>query len=204
MVLSAEQIAEAKRQLSEQINHLPVGQREEAQEQIDSMDAGAIEEMVRQQQARSGAGEIFRAIAEKQVPSVIVDETAEAIAVLSIRPVSRGHALVIPKKVVKNKGEMPKGILDFAAEVGEKVNRNLGAKKTDVKLEQTFGEFILEVVPDYGKGVKKENEAEQVDASELEKVKTEINVIKIEKKVEKIKKAKEPKMEILKLRRRIP
>ena len=170
------------------------------------MDAGAIEEMVRQQQARSGAGEIFRAIAEKQIPSVIVDETAEAIAVLSIRPVSKGHVLVIPKKVVKSKGNIPKGILDFAAEVGEKVNRNLGAKKTDVKIEQKFGEFVLEVVPDYGKGVKKESEAEQVDAAELEKVKTEINVVKIEKKVEKIKEPKKTrkKEEIVKLRMRIP
>ena len=107
---------------------------------------------------------------------------------------------------MKSKGNIPKGILDFAAEVGEKVNRNLGAKKTDVKIEQKFGEFVLEVVPDYGKGVKKESEAEQVDAAELEKVKTEINVVKIEKKVEKIKEPKKTrkKEEIVKLRMRIP
>lgn len=197
MTLSKKQIVEAKAQLSAQIQNLTPSQREEAQKQIDSLSDEAIEEMIAQQ---TGRKEIFRMIAEKKVDSVIVDENSDAIAVLSIRALSRGHCIVIPKEAVREKEKMPKKIIDFAVAVGKKIQDSLKPKKVDVKVEEKFGEIILEVVPDYG-----ENLAEkEISKSELEKVLKEINVIKIEKKVEKIKKKRVVREKVLKLKRRIP
>ena len=63
-----------------------------------------------------------------------------------------------------------------------------------------FGEIVLEVVPDYGEKLAEK----EVSKSELENVLKEINVIKIEKKVEKIRKKKSAPVKLLKLKRRIP
>ncbi len=197
MTLTNEQIAEAKKQLAAQIGHLPPEQKAEAQKQIDSLSNEAIEEMINQQ---TGKQEIFRAIASKKIDSVVVDENSDAIAVLSIRSLSKGHTLVIPKKVVKEKDKMGKKVVDFASKIGKKIQDNLKPKKVDVKVESKMGEVILEVVPDYG-GELKEKE---IGKEDLEKVLKEINVIKIEKKVEKIKKKKVVPVKPLKLKRRIP
>ncbi|MBS3088877.1 HIT domain-containing protein [Candidatus Pacearchaeota archaeon] len=197
MALTKKQIAEAKSQLSAQIQNLTPSQREEAQKQIDSLSDEAIEEMIAQQ---TGKQEIFRMIASKKVDSVIVDENSDAIAVLSIRALSKGHCLVIPKEVVREKDKMPKKIIDFAVAVGKKIQDSLKPKKLDVKKEEKFGEIVLEVVPDYGEKLAEK----EVSKSELENVLKEINVIKIEKKVEKIRKKKSAPVKLLKLKRRIP
>ena len=197
MTLSKEKIKTAKEQLSVQIQNLPFGQREEAQKQIDSLSDEAIEEMISQQ---TGKQEIFRMIASKQIDSVIVDENSEAIAVLSIRALSRGHTLVIPKEAVKSEEKMPKKIVDFAVAVGKKIQDNLKPKKVDVKKEQKLGEIVLEIIPDYGSKLAEK----EISKNELEEVLKEINVIKIEKTVEKIKKKKIVREKPLKLGRRIP
>ncbi len=197
MALTKKQIAEAKAQLSSQIQNLSPSQREEAQQQIDSLSDGAIEEMIAQQ---TGKQDIFRMIASKKVDSVIVEENSDAIAVLSIRALSRGHCLVIPKEAVRQKDKMPAKIVDFAVAVGKKIEGSLKPKKIDIKKEEKFGEVILEIVPDYGEKFAEK----EINKSELEKVLKEINVIKIEKKVEKIKKKKSAPAKLLKLKRRIP
>lgn len=194
MALTNEQVVEAKKQLSAQIQHLPAGQKEKAQKQIDDLSNEAIEEMIAQQAGKQG---IFRIIAGKKVESVVVDENSGAIAVLSIKSLSKGHTLVIPKKVVRDKSKMNKKIIDFAAGIGKKIQDSLNPKKVDVKVESKLGEVILEVVPDYGeKLVEKE-----VGKEDLENVLREINVIKVEKKIEKIKKKKVVQAKPLKLRR---
>ena len=50
MPLKSEEIKELKKQLSEQIKHLPHEQKLEAQKQIDSMSPEALETMLLQQQ----------------------------------------------------------------------------------------------------------------------------------------------------------
>jgi len=198
MTLTNEQIVEAKKQLSAQIQHLPDAQKAEAQKQIDGLSNEAIEEMIAQQ--TGGRQEIFRMIASKKVDSVVVDENSDAIAVLSIRSLSRGHTIVIPKKAVREKEKMGKKIVEFATGIGKKIQDSLKPKKVDVKVELKMGEVVLEVVPDYGDGLKEK----EVSKEDLEQVLKEINVIKIEKKVEKIKKKKVVQAKPLKLKRRIP
>ena len=61
MALTPEEISDLKKQLAEQIQHLPEAQRAEAQKQIDNMSPEALESMLQQQQAQQGPQKpIFR------------------------------------------------------------------------------------------------------------------------------------------------
>jgi len=106
MALTPEEIKELKTQLSQQINHLPDEQKAEAQKQIDSMSSEALEAMVQQQQQQAQEP-IFRAIVEGKIPSNKIDENPDCIAVLDIKPISKGHTIIIPKKPVKKAHDLP-------------------------------------------------------------------------------------------------
>ncbi|RMD67845.1 HIT domain-containing protein [Candidatus Pacearchaeota archaeon] len=205
MPLTDEQVAALKQQLKQQIQHLPEDKRAAAEAHIDSMSREAIEAMLAQEQTRTN---IFRKIANKEVDSVVVDENSHAIAVLEIRPLSRGHVLVVPKTKVTQKQALPNEVLELAKKVGEKVQRNLKPKETKVNIEQKLGEVVVEVVPVYeGLPLKSESEREVVPIEELEKVKEEINVVVMEKpkpEVVKIEKKEEKSEEVVRMKRRIP
>ena len=95
-MLTPEQIEELKEQLSEQIQHLPQEQREAAQQQIEDMSPEALEAMLKQQ--KTSQKSVMRMIVDNEIPSHKLDENKFALAVLDIKPVSRGHILVIPKQ----------------------------------------------------------------------------------------------------------
>jgi diadenosine tetraphosphate (Ap4A) HIT family hydrolase len=207
MSLNKEEIAEARKQLLEQVKSLPEGQRAEGEKQVSEMSDEAISEMVEQQRSGGGGGQqVFRMMVSGQIDTVKVAESGEAIAVLEINPISRGHMFIIPKTQVTKREDLPESVVSYAGELAEKVRVNLGAEKVKVSIEEKFGEMVVEVIPDYGSGIS-EDGRKKIEKGELEKVKKEINteVVKIGKKVEVVKKkAKKKKVEVLKLRRRIP
>ncbi len=202
MTLTNEQARELKKQLSEQIQHLPEEQKEQAQAQIDSMSSDSLEMMLQQQQAQSQ--KIFRMIVDKEIPSVLVGENSGAIAVLSTKSISRGHTLIIPKKPAVKEDELPKDAHFLSEVMSKKLIMSLGAKSTSVINEKSFGEVVINVIPIYDKPLSLHSPRKDENVEELEKIRTEINVEKIEKKVEVIKKEKKPRKKILKLKRRIP
>ena len=112
MTLTKEQIQELKKQLFDQIENLPLGQKESAQNQINSMSSEALEVMLKQQQTQV---KIFRKIASKEIPSRIIEENEEALAVLEIRPISKGHSIIISKSEIKDAKERNKNSLIAAA-----------------------------------------------------------------------------------------
>src|SRR3989344_1473563 len=118
MALTETQIKELKKQLLDQVKHLPENQKKEAEEQIKEMSSDALESMLKQQQ--QGRQQVFRMIANKEIESVIVAESNDAIAVLEINPSSNGHTIIIPKNQVNKKEEMPQNILNFAQSIVKK------------------------------------------------------------------------------------
>lgn len=200
MALSKEQIKELKSQLSQQIQHLLPEKRKEAQAQIDSMSDAAIETMLKQQQAT----EVYRMIVSKEIESVIVEENSEALAVLEINPISKGHTIIIPKKPVKDKKKIPESIGKFASKITEKLKSSLNPRDVKQFAELKFGEVIIDLVPEYDSPVSLQSERKKADKKELNEVLKKINIIKIKKKVEKIKMEKHSQEEIIKLKRRIP
>ncbi len=74
---------------------------------------------------------VFCRIAKKKEPASIVFEDRDTIAFMDIRPVNRGHALIMPKKHYKDMLEMPAEevgrLFVHVQEVAKKIKRVTGA-----------------------------------------------------------------------------
>ena len=217
MALTPEQVKELKEQLKSQVSNLPEDQKAAALEQINAMSPQALETMLNQQSASQsqapadGQKSIFRMIIAKQVDSKIISENSDAMAVLDINPISKGHLMIIPKKAVKTPKEIPKPVFQLAEQLSRKIVDNLGAKETKAETSQQFGEAIIHLIPIYPdspnltlKSERKKASPEELSATEKELKK---EVIKMDKKpVEVIKKTKKKsqKSEVIKLQRKVP
>jgi hypothetical protein len=208
MALTEEQVKELKEQLKSQVSHLPEQQKQAALQQIDSMSSAAIETMLKQQQGQTPSGEkpIFRMIVDGEIESVKLGENESALAVLSTKSISKGHAILIPKTPVKIPKEIPQQAFELAKELSEKIMSSLKAKEVKAETETLFGESIINLIPIYDKPLTAKSPKTDVSIEELKKVKSDIEIIRLEKKVEKIKidKKKHPKKKILKLNRKVP
>ncbi|MEK6844170.1 MAG: HIT domain-containing protein [Nanoarchaeota archaeon] len=206
MAITKQQAKELKAQLIQQISNLPPERKAEAEYQINSLSEEALESMLDEQQ-KTKSQRIFRLIVEKQIPSVKLDENSKAIAVLSTKSISKGHTIIIPKNEVEKEKDMPKEVYSLAEELSKKLINSLKAKSTSIISEKIFGETIIHIIPIYDKPLDLKSKREDLSAEQLEKIKLEINVERIEKKVEKIKIKTPSKIQpdqILKLKRRVP
>jgi histidine triad (HIT) family protein len=85
------------------------------------MSPEALELMLEQQKAQSQSPPpVYRMIVNKELDSVPVSENEEALAVLELRPIAKGHTIVIPKNAVKRKEDLSPGVIEFAKKIGEK------------------------------------------------------------------------------------
>jgi|TARA_B100000315_G_C14371830_1_gene493330 histidine triad (HIT) family protein len=199
MALTQEQIKELKEQLAEQIKNLPEEQKSSAQSQIDSMSSEALETMLKQQQEQV---KIFRKIISKEIPSKIIKENDDAIAVLEIRPISKGHSLIIPKNEIKDAKELSPKTIELSQEISKEIQKKLNPKSIEIQTENKFGEIIINIIPIYDE--KLDIFSDRMESTESELDKTYQEIIKEEKKSEKSEKKKEIPSEIVKLKRRIP
>ncbi|MCH7567879.1 MAG: HIT domain-containing protein [Nanoarchaeota archaeon] len=203
MPLTPTQIEELKKQLSEQIQHLPLEQRQQAEKQIDSMSAEALELMLKQQQKQMQNAKVFRLIIKGNIPSKKIDENNDAIAVLDIRPISKGHTIIIPKKPAKNTNQIPEQAFTLAKQISKKIISKLKAKNTEIQTESKFNEVIINIIPVYDEPLNINSPRHEANEQELKEV---LQKLKEEKKLEiiKIKKNKTEKSKIIKLKRKIP
>jgi len=197
MALTQEQIKELKEQLSEQIKNLPEEQKQEAQSQINSMSSEALEAMLNQQQEKI---KIFRKIVSKEIPSRILEENEDALAVLEIRPISRGHSLIISKSEIKDAKELSPKTIELSQGLAKKIQAKLKPKSVEIQTENKFGEVIINIIPVYDEKLDIFSERTEPTKSELDKTHQEI--IKEEKKEKSEEKKEKPKP--IKLKRKIP
>lgn len=202
MTLPKEKIKQIKEQLKSQIQHLPKDKKAEAEAHINSMSSESLELLLQQQQQRQ---QIFRQIADKKINSIIVAENKDALAVLEINPISKGHTIIVPKQPVAEKSALPQEIKKLAKEIVAKIKQNLKPKEVKTFAENKFGEIIVDLIPEYDSPMSLDSKRSQANPEELQKIEKIINTIKIEKKEVIIKKP-EPKIEEkkIKLPRRIP
>lgn len=216
MVYTDEQVREVKRQIFEQTKNMPDAQRKAIEEQVNKMTPEQLEAFVAQQMSASqGGGEeggrpqkgIFRMIIDGEVPSRKVNENKEAIAVISVRAVSKGHILIIPKKPVGDANSMPQKAYTLARQVAKRIVDKMDAKSTAIQTENAFGEVVIDVIPIYDKPLSVTSQRYEVQEKELDEVYTKLKVVK-KPKIERIKMKKETKElgeeKILKLKRRVP
>lgn len=208
MAYTPEQVIEVKRQIFNQTKDLPEDQRKAIEEQVNAMAPEQLEEFVKQQmqqggQAGGGGSQkgIFRMIVDGDVPSKKVDENKEVIAVVSKRAVSKGHVLVIPKKVVSDVKGLPSSAFTLAKKIAKKLSSKMKAKDVEIQTANVFGETVIDVMPVYDKAINK-GEAYEASEEEMEEVYSKLRVVE-KPKVIKIKKVKSQGKPI-KLKRRIP
>ena len=202
MALTEEQIKELRSQLFSQIQHLPPEKKEAAQAQINSLSPEALESMLKQQSENN----IFRSIVSGKIEAVKIGENSEAIAVLDINPISQGHTLIIPKKPVSNQKDIPKQAFTLAESLSSKLISNIKAKETKAITDSQFGESIIHLIPIYDSQLDLSSPRSKSTKTDLEKIKQSFEAIKIEKKLEIIKKKKPrgKKPSPIKLNRKIP
>lgn len=214
MVFSDEQVREVKKQILEQIKGYPEERKREIEAQIDAMGAEELESFVREQNTRSQGGQergsgsqkgVFRMIVDGDMSSRKVAESKEAIAVLDIKPVTKGHCVIIPKNTVGDLRILPSSIFSLAKILGKKIVSKLNAANIEIQTEKKFGEVIVNVIPVYDSPVSLNSKRYDASEEELDEVKKKISIVKVKK--EKIikKTAKSNLREnIVKLKRPIP
>tara|TARA_Y100000310_G_C20683699_1_gene817635 strand:- start:27 stop:773 length:747 start_codon:yes stop_codon:yes gene_type:complete len=190
MPLTPEQVKQLKEQLKSQISHLPPDKRDEAEGQIDAMSSDALEMMLQQQQARSPSPApedgktIFRMLVSGEVEAIKIAENEEAIAVLDINPISRGHIMIIPKSPAASPDKIPQSAFKLAESLSKKITENLKAKEVKAETSTDFGESIIHLIPIYDKPLTKDSPRTKAAPEDLQTLKTELEkeVISLDKK----------------------
>lgn len=185
--MALNQSEQIKQQIIEQIeNSFPEDRKSSAIEQIEAMDEQQLEEFLIQNnliKTEGAGGEqcVFCSIVSEKIPGYKISEDENAIAVLEINPVSRGHSLIIPKEHVQ---EISKEIKEFAKEFSVNLKEIFSAKEIHTEESEMFGHKILKVIPIYDdktlkgksqsapKNILEDLQAEILEKIELKKQKT--------------------------------
>lgn len=202
-MLSEEQIKQIKKQLLQQIENFPEDKKEIAKQQIEEMDSEQLEEFLEQnnlvQKSENKQQCVFCSIAEGKIPSSKIEENEEAIAILEINPVSRGHVLVIPKN---HNNKISKTITSLAEKISKKIKAKLKPAEVKIAKSELFGHQVLNVIPVY-KNENLNSPRQKAKPEELEKIKSQLE--EKPKKPKPIKKVKPEKIdENIRLPKRIP
>lgn len=153
-MISEEETRRIKAQMIEQVKSIfPEGNREDAIQHIESMDSNELEKFLqRNNLAKSGSEHeskcIFCSIVFGEIESHKIGENKDAIAVLEINPVSRGHTLIIPKKHISSAREIPKSVFSFSGKISKKLEK-LNPKEIKAINSSMFGHEIINLIPVY-------------------------------------------------------
>ncbi len=215
-MLSQEQIEQIKKQLINQLESANLPNKEEIKKSIGIMNPQQLEEFLMQNnliKTSEGVGDqgdgvgtqsqqcIFCSIVSGKTQSYKIDENRNAIAILEINPISKAHALVIPKKHISSSEKIPQIVFSLAKKIAKKIKTKFKPKNVTISSSNLFGHEIINVLPIY-KDETINSQRHQAKPEELEKLQ------KILEKKTKIKTVKKPETkkieEKLWLPRRIP
>jgi len=98
---------------------------------------------------------LFCGIAEGEVPAAVVLQTDEVVAFLDVRPVFKGHVLLVPRRHVVTLPDLPAELRDPFLEGGQRLAtamvEGLGAQGSFVAMNNTVSQSVahlhLHVVP---------------------------------------------------------
>jgi len=209
-MLTSEQVEQIKQQITQQIeSNFPEDKKESAKQQVQSMDSEQLEKFLEQNKlVKNNQGQvtgeqpqqcIFCSIISGDIKSNQIDENKDAIAILEINPISKGHTLVIPKEHVSSPEKLSKDVSSLAENVAKKIKTKLKPKDVKILPSNLFGHEIINVLPVYNNETLA-SEKHQAKPEELEEVQ---KIILKEKKI-----IKKPRTEKIKgkvwLPKRIP
>ncbi|MEK6760339.1 MAG: HIT domain-containing protein [Nanoarchaeota archaeon] len=165
---SKEQAENIKKQIFQQIDStFPEDKRDAAKKEIDSMNSEELEEFMEMNSKKSGGQSkcIFCSIVFGDIESYKIGENEDAVAVLEINPISKGHVLIIPKAHIQSKKEMSGKVLELVDNISERIKKNFSPKKISLEEKEMFGHFLIDLIPEYEN--EKRGEKKQAKKEEL-------------------------------------
>jgi histidine triad (HIT) family protein len=183
-IMNSNEAEQIKRQLLNNINSKFPGENGEIlRKQILSMSNEQLEQSLKKPTQNEC---IFCSIALGNVESYKIDETENAIAVLEINPISKGHSIIISKEHIPLE-TFPEDISEFAKNVAKNLKEKLNSKAVEISPLNFQGHGMINLIPIYtNEGIKSERykaqdkELKEVLETLKEKPK-EIKKIKIKK-----------------------
>ena len=174
-MLTEEQTSAIKKQLMEHIEKsFPEDKKNFAKEQVEHMGSKELEEFLAKNNLVSGQDSqcVFCSIVSGDIPSHLIEENTEAIAVLEINPISKGHSLIIPKKHLKEESEIPEEAKNLAKQVEKRIKLKLKPKKIEIIPSVILGHSIINILPIYNNESisSKRQPAKKDDLEEVEKL----------------------------------
>ncbi|MBI3623110.1 HIT domain-containing protein [Candidatus Pacearchaeota archaeon] len=177
-MISQEQAESLKKQLLSQLENSSIQNKEEIKASITEMNKDELEEfLIKNNLIKSSNSEIapgkciFCSIADSKIPSYKIGENMEAVAVLEINPISKGHVIIIPKI---HSDKTPEASIELATEVSERI-KTLKPKSIEVIPATVMGHGILNVLPVYSNETmnSQRKRADEKELQELYKILTE-------------------------------
>jgi histidine triad (HIT) family protein len=205
-MLPKEQIPQIREQLIEHIKkNLPLERRELAIKQIKSLTDEQLEGFLIQNKMIKSPEEtpadrasepstplphspkakcLFCEIIQEKIPFYKIDENKEAIAILEINPISKGHVLLIPKKHLDSQEKLPKTIFTLSKKISKKIKSKFQPQEIKIYSSNIFGHEILNLLPIYENEIP-ESERLKVTPEELQETQKVLKAIPRKKPLEK-------------------
>ncbi len=186
-MITKKQAEQIKKQLLEQIDKSDIPNKEELKSSIESMSPQELEEFLKKNKLIKSQGEcIFCSIIDNKIPSYKLAENKEAIAVLEINPISKGHTLIIPKT---HSDKASKNSYDLAEEMALIISKAFTLSRVDIIPSILFDHEIINVLPVY-KDESLNSKRKKHSEKELEEIQNQMLKVKEEKHQEKPKEKK--------------
>lgn len=180
MAIPEDQIDKIKQQIIQQIQSWdrPKQQKQQAIQQIQQMNSEQLENFLKQnnliQSQQQGQGQTqqcpFCSLAKNKDQTVRVGENDKAVAILEIKPVAKGHTIVIPKQHSPLE-KMPDEAFQLAKQVVAMAKQNLNPKEVQLSTGRMANHSVLNVIPLTGE---EKGEREQKSQEELKKVQNQL------------------------------
>lgn len=131
---------------------------------------------------------IFCKIVSGDIPSYKIYEDDRVFAFLDIKPLSKGHTLVLPKEHFENVFDIPKDLYAYMFEVAKNISANIKEKyePEGIFINQNNGEMAgqsvphihIHVKPIYNESQKhrEEDKRMQLSTEEMEKICNDLKI----------------------------
>jgi len=153
-MLTEEQLSTIKQQLIENIKKsFPEDKKQFAISQIEEMNSEQLEEFLEKNNiklSKEGGPNscIFCSIAEGKIESYRVGENNDAVAVLEINPISKGHTIIIPKEHLPE-GENSEETKKLISKIETSIKEKLKPKSITITNNNLFGHQTTNIIPNY-------------------------------------------------------
>ena len=205
-MLSEQQAKQLREKIIEQIGSWDASDEQKAQavEQIESMPDDELENFLIQNKLIKTESEKetcpFCLIIEGKIPAFKIGENQKALAVLEINPLSKGHAIVFPRKHEEVE-KLPDEAFGLAKKIAGKIKSELKPQAVNIQTDSLLGHTIINIIPVYERGKLEKKRAQEQELKELqEQLRVEEPEPRAEKKEEK---SREPE-KLEKAPKRIP